>query len=111
MYQENILRTVAEADSFTDNAIDNPLFAPASDPFETASVIKQYIELNNCLKKYRHIYISPLSTKAQTLGLGLVFLNEYRNLHVSVIYPFTGQYKKETSLGLGKMWKYTIEFG
>jgi hypothetical protein len=110
MYQENILRTVAEADSFTGNAIDNPLFAPASDPFETASVIKRYIDSNNCLEKYRHIYISPLSTKAQTLGVGLVFLNEYQNLPVSIIFPFTDQYKKETSQGLGKMWQYTVEF-
>lgn len=110
MYQENILRTVAAADSFTGNAVNDPMFAPASDPFETASIIKRYIDTNSCLEKYRHIYICPLSTKAQTLGVGLVYLNEYENLPVSLIYPFTEKYEKETSLGLVKMWQYTIEF-
>jgi len=110
MYQENILRTVASADSITGNSVKDKLFAPASDPFETASIIKNYIALNNCFSKYRHIYISPLSTKAQTLGIGLVFLNEYKEKPLSIIYPFTEKYSKETSLGLVKMWKYTLEF-
>jgi hypothetical protein len=110
MYQENILRTVAAANSFTGNSIIDPLYAPASDPFVTADVIHSYIRTNLCLQKYRHIYISPLSTKAQTLGIGLVYLNEYENSHVSLIYPYTESYAKETSLGLVKMWRYTVEF-
>lgn len=72
MYQENILRTLAVEDSFIGNNRESHIFAPASDPFETANIIKDYILNNDCLNRFKHIYISPLSTKAQTLGIGLV---------------------------------------
>jgi hypothetical protein len=110
MYQENVLKTVAAADSFTSNTLADPIFAPASDPFETANVIEQYIEQNQCLNKYDHVYISPLSTKAQTLGIGLAYLNSYIGKNISVIFPFTSNYSKETSVGISKIWQYTVEF-
>lgn len=110
MYQENMLRTLKAADSFPDNTILDPVYAPAADPFETAAAIKKLIEKKGYLNKYRHIYLSPLSTKAQTLGVGLAYLNDFAGQKVSVIYPFTGRYSKETSIGLSKLWKYTFEF-
>jgi len=36
MYQEKMLRTLAAEESYQGNEIINPIFAPASDPFETA---------------------------------------------------------------------------
>jgi hypothetical protein len=110
MFQENILKSVDAEESFSPEALRTPLFAPASDPFEMALVIKNYIEKNDCLQKYEHIYLCPLSTKPQVLGIGLVFLNEFENTNVSVMYPFTESYSKETSIGVSKIWKYTFEF-
>ena len=110
MYQENVLRTIAASDSFTSNTLAEPIFAPASDPFETANIIEKYITENDCLNEYDHIYISPLSTKAQTLGVGIVYLNSFVGKPVSIIYPFTSNYSKETSLRISKVWQYTLEF-
>lgn len=110
MFQENILRTIAAEESFTGNSLRDPIFAPASDPFETANSIEKYISNNNCLEKYNHIYICPLSTKAQTLGIGLSYLNTFNQKSVSILYPFTEKYSKETSKGISKMWLYRFEF-
>ncbi|HCG8215685.1 TPA: hypothetical protein NJ504_002588 [Vibrio parahaemolyticus] len=110
MFQESILRTVAAEESFAPESLRKPIFAPASDPFETAFSISQYIHNNDCLKNYEHIYLCPLSTKPQVLGMGLVFLNEFERSNVSVLYPFSEKYSKETSQGISKMWKFTFEF-
>lgn len=110
MFQESILRTVAAEESFAPESLRKPIFAPASDPFETAQAISQYIDQNDCLNNYEHIYLCPLSTKPQVLGMGLVFLNEFERSNVSVLYPFSEKYAKETSQGISKIWKYTFEF-
>lgn len=110
MFQENILRTIDAEESFSPEALRMPLFSPASDPFEMAFVIKNYIDANNCLQNYEHIYLCPLSTKPLVLGMGLVYLNDFKNTNVSILYPFTESYSKETSIGISKIWKYTFEF-
>lgn len=110
MYQESILRTIAIGEPFGSADLREPIYAPASDPFETAFAISTYIKDNNCLDKYEHIYLCPLSTKPQVLGMGLVFLNEYEGHNVSVLYPFSEKYSKETSQGISKIWQYTFEF-
>ena len=110
MFQENILKTASVADSLTANTLSKPIFSPASDPFETARDIERYIEANDCLNKYGHIYFCPLSTKAQTIGMGLAFLNSYADDSVSIIYPFTESYSKGTSVGISNLWIYTLEF-
>lgn len=110
MYQESILRTIALEEPFGSADHREPIYAPASDPFETAKAISTYINTNNCLSDYEHIYLCPLSTKPQVLGMGLVFLNEYEGKNVSVLYPFSEKYAKETSQGISKIWKYTFEF-
>lgn len=112
MYQENILRTLKAPDSLTADTIFKPIYAPAADPFETASTLKKYIDENDCLTKYKKIYIAPLSTKAQALGIALLYINEFQSLNskISIVYPFTDRYSKETSKGISKLWKYTVEF-
>ena len=109
MFQENILKTVAAGESFSFDSLNPPIFAPASDPFETASTIETYIHKNDCIQKYNHIYICPLSTKAQTMGIGLAYLNSFKGKPISILYPFTKMYSKETSKGISKMWLYTFE--
>jgi hypothetical protein len=111
MYQENLLRTEAVSDDYGAKVLRKTIFAPASDPFETAAVIKRYLEKNNCMKKFANIYICPLSTKAQALGISFLYLREeYLQKNVSVIYPFSTGYSKETSQGIAKIWQYTFEF-
>lgn len=110
MYQENVLRTIAAGDSFTSKTLAEPIFAPASDPFETANIVESFIKENDCLNKYDHIYICPLSTKAQTLGIGLAYLNSFVGKPVSLLFPFTSKYSKETSVGISKVWLYRVEF-
>ncbi len=111
MYQESILKTIAVEEPFGSTDLRDPIFAPASDPFETAFAISEYIKQNKSLDIYDHIYLCPLSTKPQVLGMGLVFLNEYENKNVSILYPFSESYSQETSQGISKIWKYTFEFG
>lgn len=111
MYQENVIRTIDANESLPEDALSSPIFAPASDPFETASTIKMYLDNNNCLNKYKHIYLCPLSTKAQTLGIGLLYQQEsYMKKPVSIIFPFAESYDKETSVGISKICIYEFEF-
>lgn len=110
MYQDNRLRTSQAAYTYQDSILGEPLFAPAFDPFETARVVSEYLERNHCFENYHHVYITPLSTKPQTLGLGIAFLNELAGSNVSVIYPYTRNYEKETSTGLARLWQYQVEF-
>lgn len=110
MYQENMMQVVSSSDSLSELPKDNIIFSPAADPFETASVISRYIKETNSLDKYDNIYISPLSTKPQSLGVGLMHLLEFSETNVSVIYPYTTGYSKETSEGISKIWLYHIEY-
>lgn len=110
MFQENILRTIGAEESLAISSLRDPLFAPASDPFETASAIERYIDDNDCLARYGHVYLCPLSTKPQVLGIGLAYLNSFEEESVSVLYPFAESYSKSTSSGFSKMWKYKFEF-
>lgn len=83
MYQENILNFRKVAEELSINAIDfNPLFAPANDPFETAKVIDKYVEeyiLSH--KDISTIYLAPLATKAQALGIQLFTIYEKENMN------------------------------
>lgn len=110
MYQENILKILKASDALPDKTLSNPIFAPASDPFETASEIEKYISNKELTKNYRHIYLSPLSTKAQTLGMGLAYLNHFTGKNISIVFPYTAKYSKETSVGISRLWKYSFEF-
>jgi len=115
MYQENIVKAY-KAEEATSNGRESfidpnaTLFAPANDPFITANVIKDFIVQENNRKPITNLYLSPLSTKAQTLGIALYFVTDCLSSNVSVIFPFCDQYSKETTEGISKIWRYTIEF-
>ncbi|MFZ1977213.1 MAG: hypothetical protein WAV76_04595 [Bacteroidota bacterium] len=109
MFQQNLLRAYkAEASMEDKYSLDGQenLLAPANDPFVTASVIQEYV---NTQKKITNLYLSPLSTKAQTLGFGIYYFWECINKPVSIIFPFCKQYERETTEGISKIWKYTVE--
>ena len=117
MYQENILNFQEAADEL---AIDNdnfePLYAPANDPFETAKVLKMFIDNYIDSKNgVNTIYLSPLSTKPHALGMLLFFLYEKefynkKGIQIIILYPFTKAYSSSAGKQLAKINLYTLEF-
>lgn len=110
MYQENILKASIAANELGDDAMHNPRFAPANDPFVTASVLSEIVKDCNYQNEVTNLYLCPLSTKPQTIGFVLFFIYELKGKASSLIFPFFDKYEQETSEGLHKIWKYTIEF-
>ena len=111
MYQENVLRAHR-----AESAVGTPIhdessnfFAPANDPFVTAAVLQEIVTGLQQRGRITNLYLSPLATKAQLLGFALYYLAECRNAPVSVLFPFCAAYDRETTKGLTRIWKYTIE--
>lgn len=109
MYQENILRTIKSSVQLDLQNSQRYIYAPASDPFATAQALSDFFKKNN-INKFDNIYLSPLSTKAQVLGMGFFYLRELAGCAASIIYPVSEYYAQETSIGIAKMWRYTFEF-
>ena len=107
MYQQNLLRTSRASDALGYFDRHSRYFAPASDPFVTASVLQEIITNSG---KPSNLYLSPLSTKAQALGFVLYYITECRDSNASVIYPFSARYARNTTTGLARTWKYVVEF-
>lgn len=112
MYQENILRAskAQEAAGSISNEESTSLLAPANDPFITANVISRYIHSIESKKPISNLYLCPLGTKPQTIGIALYYLFEQDGKSASIIYPFCDQYSQQSSFGISDIWKYTIEF-
>lgn len=112
MYQENVLRTTLaeEAIGQRPEIGAGTILAPAYDPFVTANVLRQYIEVFNENKPYTNLYICPLATKPQLIGCTLHYLTELRDKPCSIIFPFSDSYSQKTGIGISRIWKYTIEF-
>jgi len=118
MYQENILNLIKSKTELGIEPNDELLYAPANNPFITAHVLSEYIK--KYVNRYgedtiNNIYLSPLATKAQTLGMTLFYIFEQEkyddldiNLHIH--YPFTNTYSASSSEGYFRINKYTIEF-
>lgn len=111
MYQENVLRAHR-----AESAVGTPIhddssnfFAPANDPFVTAAVLQEIVMGLRQRGRVTNLYFSPLATKAQLLGFALYYLAECRNAPVSVLFPFCAAYDRETTKGLTRIWKYTVE--
>lgn len=116
MYQENIIKAAMASDSIEPESLNKPLFAPANNPFITAEVLSdtvKYLNKNNMpgdIDGFSNLYLCPLSTKPHTVGFVLFFLKELKDKPVSIIYPFFEKYDKETSIGVNKVWMYSVEF-
>lgn len=112
MYQQNLYR-VAMVDEM--NAEEtNIYFSSASDPFETANTLKEIIEKKEFKdkKKITNLYLSPLSTKAQTVGFALFYIYEcfHNDREATILIPETLSYSDQTSEGVGDVWRYQLEF-
>jgi len=115
MYQQNILKAYKAEESSTggeSNFIDSSstIFAPANDPFVTAQSISDFVNEESRKRAITNLYLSPLSTKAQTLGFALYYITECIGKPVSIIFPYCSGYSRETTIGISKIWKYTVEF-
>jgi hypothetical protein len=82
-------------------------FAPAFDPFVTAQIINEIIEEN---PNSTNIYLSPLSTKPQTVGMALFYITNYNKLPISIVFPYSKTYTSKHAEGIKRTWKYTVEF-
>ncbi len=105
MYQENILQISKSKDEI--GAIKEKRVAPANDPFETANCLKEIINENN---SSTNIYLSPLSTKPQTLGMMLYFIWYQNSKPLNIIFPFSDKYIPKTAIGINYIWIYTCQF-
>lgn len=107
MYQENVLRANRAAEAV---GVYQDCFAPANDPFVTASVLSNTLQRIETRKPITNLYLSPLATKPQVLGFGLYYLYERQDTAASIIFPISLRYNRETTKGLTKIWRYEVEF-
>lgn len=112
MFQENILRahlaeTAVGEDCFKN--MDLNIFAPANDPFSTAQALKEFFA-HTRREPFTNVYLSPLSSKPQALGMALFYLWETGNQKPwSIIYPFCSSYIADTTTTISRIWRYEVE--
>jgi hypothetical protein len=111
MYQQGLLRAYRVADAMGPDAAhpQHFRFAPAHDPFLTASTLSELVRHHRKKSPRSNVYLTPLSTKAQALGFSVYYLRECQNTATSILYPFCRSYMRETSEGLSGAWLYHVE--
>jgi len=109
MYQESVLRASKASEVFSGAWQGNRYFTMANDPFATASALREIISIQAKKKKITNLYLSPLATKPQALGFALYYIYDWLDKEASIIFPFADRYERETTEGISKIWKYTIE--
>lgn len=111
MYQENVVR-VQRAEESLGGSVDDEVhsfFAPANDPFVAANELSRIVDEWTARKGITNLYLCPLSTKAHVLGFALYFLTQCRSTATSIIFPFEERCSQNTSNGIARIWKYTVE--
>lgn len=111
MFQESLLQAskVSEAVGPEASEPQHFHFAPAFDPFMTASKLSDMVTTHRLRTGPSNIYLAPLATKAQALGFALFYLSECIGTPTSIIFPYCAMYMKETSEGLAGAWIYHLE--
>ncbi|WP_043359384.1 hypothetical protein [Methyloversatilis universalis] len=111
MYQQSAVRAEKSGDIvLKPEWVSNRLFAPANDPFATAGVVSELVRTIDTKGVGQNIYLSPLSTKPQVLGMSLFWLLEGQSRgRCSLLLPECVTYSRETSTGLRRLWKYRVE--
>lgn len=118
MYQGNILNLIKSKSDLGIEENEELLYAPANHPFITAHVISEYVKsyVTACdADEVKNIYLAPLATKAQTIGMALFYIFEkekYNSMDISlhIRYPFTNKYSASSSQGYFRINQYTVEF-
>lgn len=106
MYQESILKLHKIVGNKEDDLTTRFDYAPAVDPFVTAQIIHDIIEKKG---NTTNIYLCPISTKPQTLGIVLYYLTHYKEKPISIIFPYSNDYNINTAIGKKRVWRYTFE--
>lgn len=111
MYQENVIRAHRASESVGGGLRQAPdnFFAPANDPFVTAAVLSRIVADHTFSRGLCNLYLCPVGTKVQALGFAVYYLTELQGRPASIIFPFCQTYTRETSKGVSRVWKYTIE--
>lgn len=109
MYQQNVLRASLAAEAVGQSGEREHCFAPANDPFVTAAVLQDRVDRERAGGRFSNLYLCPVGTKPQALGFALYYLTEWREAPCSIIFPFAEYYDQETSKGISRVWKYTLE--
>lgn len=111
MYQQSAVRAEKSGDIvLKPEWVSNRIFAPANDPFTTAGVVSDLVRSIDTKGSGHNIFLSPLSTKPQVLGMSLFWLLEgQRRGRCTLLLPECVTYSRETSTGLRRLWKYHIE--
>ena len=113
MFQQSALSSHSSGEITKNPAwISNRKFAPANDPFSTAEVVSDLVDYIDRGGKVGNIYLAPLATKIQALGFAIywIFEGKYRkNGGVSILLPECLTYSRETSVGLKRLWSFTVE--
>ncbi len=113
MFQENLLK-IAKSEEYLGSISQgnlNTIYAPAYDPFQTALEISKLVKSERKHDKLSNLYLSPLSSKPQTLGFALYYIIECIDKPVSAIFPFCESYNESTSVGISRIWQYNIALG
>ena len=108
MYQQSALRTQEAADALGEAMVER-YFAPANDPFATATVLSEIVSRLRARKPITNLYLSPLATKAQALGFSLFYGKECDRTAASVIFPFSVNYSIESAAGVSRIWRFVME--
>ncbi len=106
MYQENRLRTENCQSAF--GRVIEQCYAPGYDPFATAHALDCFVNDNRY--SIKNLYLSPLATKPQVLGFAWFYLARCIDRPVSIVFPFSKGYNRETSVGLSEIWRYVMDF-
>lgn len=111
MYQQSALRSEKSGEIvLKDDWINNRFFAPANDPFATAGIVSERIQHIDQKGAEENIFLAPLSTKVQVLGMSIYWLLEgSKRGRCAVLLPECLTYSRETSTGLKRLWAYEIE--
>lgn len=112
MFQESLMKVSLSEEYIGAVSGENSStrFAPANDPFVTAFELSKLVASLRDSNKLTNLYLSPLSTKPQAVGFALFFILECIGGPVSVIFPFCERYNQSTSVGISRIWKYSLEF-
>lgn len=111
MYQQSAERASQSGDvAIERDWIANRKFAPANDPFSTAAVVSDIVAGIDRTGNPANIYLSPLSTKVQALGFAIYWQLEGRSRGATtMLLPECWTYSRETSVGLKRLWTFTVE--
>lgn len=107
MYHESLIR-LNKVDNAMPRVDQDVFFSSANDPFVTAAALSDAVTKLYSNKPITNLYLSPLATKVQAIGFGLFYLKEKLPCPVSMIFPFSSNYNRKTSSGIGRSWLYKI---